>query len=99
MKFLQVTCLNYIQIPMLSGQILKRVSLNITNRMTSYKLELNFDSGSSPYLSNCDSMVFEPVVNVRVLDWWDPFFPNSDHTSTRLISSEFSSENFLDSLE
>ncbi|KAK6641372.1 hypothetical protein RUM44_013081 [Polyplax serrata] len=94
-KVLKVTCLNYIILPMLSGQVLSSVSLNVGQGMTYHKLQLNFGTGPCPNMST-QAMILEPVVNVQILDWWHPSFPHSDGLNTNFYSLETAAQQFDD---
>lgn len=81
---LQVTCLNFVALPMVMGLSLCSVSLIVSQGILHYRLQLVFGSdhlcytASRPSISSldCVTVVLDPVVNVRVLDWWHPMYPH-----------------------
>nr|CAD7262624.1 unnamed protein product [Timema shepardi] len=85
-KVLQVTCLNYISIPVVLGLTLCSVSLTLSQGLRFHRLQLLFGSEHSCYTLGSSSslggspVVLDPVVNVRVLDWWHPLYPHSAST-------------------
>nr|CAD7453744.1 unnamed protein product [Timema tahoe] len=86
-KVLQVTCLNYISIPVVLGLTLCSVSLTLSQGLRFHRLQLLFGSEHSCYTLGSSSslggspVVLDPVVNIRVLDWWHPLYPHSASTS------------------
>lgn len=84
-KVLQVTCLNYVAIPMVMGLSLCSVSLTLSQGVRHHRLQLAFGSGHMcyPNITSLDSItvVLDPVVNVRVLDWWHPLYPHAAGSS------------------
>ncbi|XP_021936497.1 transmembrane protein 183 isoform X2 [Zootermopsis nevadensis] len=88
-KVLQVTCLNYVAIPMVMGLSLCSVSLTMSQGMRHYRLQMSFGSGhmcytvGKPNISSldCSTVVLDPVVNIRVLDWWHPMYPHASVTT------------------
>jgi len=69
---------------MVMGLSLCSVSLTISQGMRHHRLQLVFGSGhmchtaGKPNIASLDSstVVLDPVVNVRVLDWWHPMYPH-----------------------
>ncbi|KAJ9578673.1 hypothetical protein L9F63_005097 [Diploptera punctata] len=88
-KVLQVTCQNYVAIPMVMGLTLCSVSLTLSQGLQSHRLQLVFGSGHMCYMAgrpstsslDCSTIVLDPVINMRVLDWWHPMYPH-DATTT-----------------
>lgn len=88
-RVLQVTCLNFVEIPMVMGLSLCSVSLTVSQGMRHHRLQLVFGSGhmchtaGRPNIASLDSstVVLDPVLNVRVLDWWHPMYPHSAGTT------------------
>lgn len=86
-KVLQVTCLNYIAIPMVMGLSLFSVSLTLARGMRHHRLNLAFVSdhmcytAGKPNISDTSTVTLDPVINVRVLDWWHPMYPHATHTN------------------
>ncbi|KAL0276496.1 UNVERIFIED_CONTAM: hypothetical protein PYX00_004054 [Menopon gallinae] len=87
-KVLQVTCLNFIPLPMISGQILNGVSMTLSEGMRYHKLQLIFGCGPSPCMNTSSLIVLDPVLNVRILDWWHPLYPHSDGLNNTMYSNE-----------
>ncbi|XP_075227126.1 transmembrane protein fates-shifted [Lycorma delicatula] len=76
-KVLQVTCMNYVPTPMVLGQTLLSVSLTLDQAMRC-KLQLVFGSGPRCAIeAGSIRVVLNPVMKVRVLDWWHPLYPHS----------------------
>ncbi|XP_066999803.1 putative transmembrane protein 183BP [Anabrus simplex] len=80
-KVLQVTCLNYIPHPLVLGQTLCNVTMTLSHGLCSYRMRLEFGSGPLCYNDNSNTLVFDPVVNVKVLDWWHPLYPHNSSMS------------------
>ncbi|PSN35387.1 Transmembrane protein 183 [Blattella germanica] len=82
----QVTCRNYIALPMVMGLTLCSVSLT---GIRHHRLQLSFGSGHMCFTAgkpntsslDCSTVVLDPVVNVRVLDWWHPNYPHAANTT------------------
>nr|CAI5836901.1 unnamed protein product [Callosobruchus analis] len=75
---LQVTCKDFIAIPPVLGQVLISVSVTLSSGLRYNRLQLDFGSAISAYRksdSNCTSIILEPVVNYKILDWWHPQYP------------------------
>nr|CAH7752734.1 unnamed protein product [Callosobruchus chinensis] len=75
---LQVTCKDFIAIPPVLGQVLISVSVTLSSGLRYNRLQLDFGSAISAYQksnSNCTSIILEPVVNYKILDWWHPQYP------------------------
>lgn len=71
---------------MISGQVLSSVSLTLSQGLRYHRLQLSFGSGPFPSMSNIP-IILDPVVNVRVLDWWHPSFPHSDGLNNSMFSN------------
>ena len=71
---------------MISGQVLSGVALTLSQGLRYHRLQLSFGSGPFPSMSNIP-IVLDPVVNVRVLDWWHPSFPHSDGLNNSMFSN------------
>ncbi|XP_044740602.1 transmembrane protein 183B [Chrysoperla carnea] len=94
-RVLRVTCLHYMSTPIVLGMSLASVSLTLSQGLRHQRLKLSFcssvvcSSGGMPVDSNNSSVVvLDPVVNIRVLDWWHPQYPHSGTTATHLINQE-----------
>ncbi|XP_013419476.1 transmembrane protein 183B isoform X2 [Lingula anatina] len=83
---LQVWCLNFISIPSVMGLLLKKAYLNVSQNMLNHKLKLHFgphQTVNSNVISSSDVLVtLDPVVNIKVLRWWDTLYPRSIHMSS-----------------
>jgi len=82
-KVLQVTCLNFVSTPAVMGMYLVAVSLNVGHKMHHHKLKLTFSTNSYRHsMRNQDAgnitMTFDPVSNIRVLNWWHPQYPYNE---------------------
>jgi hypothetical protein len=74
---------------MVMGLSLCSVSLTVSQGMRHHRLQLVFGSGHMchtagiPNIVSLDSstVVLDPVVNVRVLDWWHPMYPHPTGTA------------------
>lgn len=81
-RILQVTCKHLIPIAPVLGLTLTSAQLNLSAELRSYKLQLWFGSeiqSCNRQQGGCGNtlIVLEPVVNVKVLDWWHPLYPHS----------------------
>ncbi|XP_067655626.1 transmembrane protein 183-like isoform X1 [Haliotis asinina] len=76
-RILQVTVQNFVSIPMVMGLVLSKVYLTISAQMRYYRLRMLFDTNLQGGNSNSAEMIvdLDPVVNIRVLPWWDPKYP------------------------
>ena len=79
----QVTCLNFVSTPAVMGMYLVAVSLNVGHKMHHHKLKLTFSTNSYRHsMRNQDAgnitMTFDPVSNIRVLNWWHPQYPYNE---------------------
>lgn len=84
-RILQVSCPHFVPIPLVLGLTLTAVSLTLSQGFRHHRLQMAFGSGLS-YMSrpvdssSCVEVVLDPVINVRVLDWWHPLYPHSQTT-------------------
>jgi hypothetical protein len=81
-RILQVTCKHLIPIAPVLGLTLTSAQLNLSSELRSYKLQLWFGSEiqrskPSPDGNGNILIILEPVINVKVLDWWHPLYPHS----------------------
>ncbi|KAJ8961803.1 hypothetical protein NQ318_021406 [Aromia moschata] len=77
-RVLQVTCKHFIGIPPVIGQVLTSVSLTLSEGFRHHRLQLSFGTGinyghRSADGASCSTIILDPVINYRVLDWWHPF--------------------------
>lgn len=92
-RILHVKCTNFIPVPLVQGLTLNSVSLTLSQGFTHQRLQLVFGSGvrstSSPLVDGHSSNVIllDPVINVRVLDWWHPLYPYN-HNIEHLLCQE-----------
>ncbi|KAF7269846.1 hypothetical protein GWI33_017129 [Rhynchophorus ferrugineus] len=96
-RALEVTCLRGNVIPPVLGLTLASAALvpSVDNQYRYHKLQLGFRSGIG---SSQIYAVLEPVVKVRILDWWHPEFPHN-HNMEKLPSQNLRSENKLSPLK
>lgn len=90
-QVLQVISRNFISIqPSIMGQILIGTLLQLSLGLKNHKLKLIFNpqrvGTEKSMLSTGTTVVIDPVLSVKVLDWWDPKYP---YTSKSKNSSEF----------
>lgn len=84
-RLLQVTCLHFIAVPLVLGLTLTSVSLTLSQGFRHHRLQLGFSSGvhTCSYNalggSNNTTIILDPVINVKVLDWWHPLYPHDDN--------------------
>ncbi|KAF5298971.1 hypothetical protein FQR65_LT09520 [Abscondita terminalis] len=80
-RILQVTCLHFIAVPFVQGLTLKSASLTLSQGFRHHRLQLGFGSAIHTYSynnlggSNSTVIILDPVVSVKVLDWWHPHYP------------------------
>ncbi|EEZ99147.1 transmembrane protein 183 [Tribolium castaneum] len=90
-RILQVTCKHLIPIAPVLGLTLTSAQLNLSSELRSYKLQLWFGSeiqSCKPLSTGGNTLIIlEPVINVRVLDWWHPLYPHS-HNLEYLCNQE-----------
>ncbi|XP_050411252.1 putative transmembrane protein 183BP isoform X1 [Patella vulgata] len=74
---LQVTCTHFLSVPIVMGMVLNRVFLTVSGQgMRYHTLRLMFDSRYQHQSMNSGTaLVLDPVINVRVIPWWDPKYP------------------------
>lgn len=82
-RVLQVTCLNFVSVPAVMGMYLSTVSLTVGHKMHHHKLKVTFSNTSyRRSMRHQDiggtAITFDPVSNIRVLDWWHPQYPTND---------------------
>ncbi|XP_041367420.1 transmembrane protein 183-like [Gigantopelta aegis] len=76
-RIMEIQCQNFASIPMVMGMVLSHVCLTVSARMRHYRLRLLFDSilqqGNQ---SSAERIVdLDPVVNIRIVPWWDTKYP------------------------
>lgn len=92
-RILHVKCTNFIPVPLVQGLTLNSVSLTLAQGFTHQRLQLVFGSGirstSTSVLDGSSSniILLDPVINVRVLDWWHPRYPHN-HNIEHLLCQE-----------
>lgn len=90
-RILQVVSNQFIPVPPIVGQTLHEAALTLAHGLKNHKLHLKFGSGIKVRGVHLDGtlVVLDPVINVRILDWWHPLYPhnnslqfllNRDHT-------------------
>ncbi|KAF5290726.1 hypothetical protein FQA39_LY14645 [Lamprigera yunnana] len=84
-QILQVTCSHFVAVPLVQGLTLKSATLTLSQGFRHHRLQLGFGSGIHTYsynsLGSCNSslVILDPVVSVKVLDWWHPHYPYSNN--------------------
>lgn len=73
---LEVYSLHFISMPVVMGLILKKVYMNVSQGMRHHKLKLHFSSlysscDKTKVTDNDDILIMDPVVNMKVVNWWD----------------------------
>lgn len=91
-RILEVSCLYFSHVPPVIGLTLTSVSLTLSSapKYRYHRLQLGFGSGitttsKSKGGADLTTVILDPVINVRVLDWWHPLYPHS-HNMEELIS-------------
>ncbi|XP_011552162.3 transmembrane protein 183A [Plutella xylostella] len=81
-KVLQVTSINFCQVPPLMGMTLSSVSVVLSPGFRHHRMQLGFNSGvhniSRDILPEC-SVVLDTVLKIAVHDWWNPKYPYFDN--------------------
>lgn len=91
-QVLQVTCKDFIPVPPVLGLTLTSVMFTLSSGFIHHKLQLGFNTGVQSCLRTTDggtgvSVILDPVINVKVLDWWHPLYPHS-HSMEHLLNQE-----------
>jgi len=81
-RILQVTCKHLVPLAPVLGLTLTSAQLNLSAKLRYYKLQMWFGSEIQSYYpstgGNGDTfIILEPVINVKVLDWWHPLYPHN----------------------
>lgn len=75
---LSVACSNFISTPLVMGQTLSQVCLNVSQNMRFHRLKLVFHSlynkGRQSATTGTE-VVLDPVISVKVFHWWHPQYP------------------------
>ncbi|CAG9769126.1 unnamed protein product [Ceutorhynchus assimilis] len=97
-KVLRVTCLHHHHIqPQIIGLSLKSASVNLsrgmwTTKCQHQKLQLVFGTksymGTSQSGADCTLVLLDPVINIRVFDWWHPLYPYNRNELGRFSTCE-----------
>lgn len=92
-RILLVTCKDFISLPIILGYTLTSVSLNLSQGLHHHRLQLGFSSSmhSTPsVIGGKDNPIvhLDPVINIRILDWWHPLYPHVDNMDVILNVSE-----------
>ncbi|XP_064634610.1 putative transmembrane protein 183BP isoform X2 [Lineus longissimus] len=78
---MKVTCKDYVSFPVIMGMVLNKVYLNVSQNMRFHRLRLVFDTHRVKDIKQCctgTTVVLDPVLNAKILQWWDPHFPTSE---------------------
>lgn len=92
-RILQVVCLSFVPVPLVQGLTLQSTSLTLSKGFTRHRLQLVFGSGirsTVSYItdgSSCGTILLDPVIDVKVLNWWHPRYPY-DHNIELLLCQE-----------
>lgn len=92
-RILEVVCLNFVPVPLVQGLTLQSTSLTLSQGVTCNRLQLMFGSGirsTVSYLtegSSWGTILLDPVIDVKVLNWWHPRYPY-DHNIKLLLFQE-----------
>lgn len=92
-RILQVTCLHFVAVPFVQGLTLKSATLTLSQGFRHHRLQLGFGSAIHAYSynslggSNATVVILDPVVSVKVLDWWHPHYPYN-HNIEYLLNQE-----------
>ncbi|CAG9823769.1 unnamed protein product [Phaedon cochleariae] len=90
-RVLQIVCKHFIGISPLLGQVLTSASLTLSQGFRHHRLQLCFGSGVQGYRSpdgaTTSTIVLDPVINYKVLDWWHPLYPHT-HSMQCLLNHE-----------
>ncbi|XP_014675751.1 PREDICTED: transmembrane protein 183-like [Priapulus caudatus] len=80
---LSVTCCNFISLPIVMGQMLTQVCVNVSRNMRFHRVKLVFHSlyndGRQSATTGCVA-ILDPVVSIRVSHWWHPQYPMCNAT-------------------
>lgn len=84
---LQVVATNFMALPVIMGHTMQKASISVGHAMRYHKLKLIFTQQSCKLmdrhsLENGVVVVIDPVVNVRVLKWWEPEYPGNAEESS-----------------
>ena len=75
-----VTC-NFISLPIVMGYVLRKAFVSVGHAMRYHKVKLMFTQHnvlSDRYMHDHGvAVVMDPVVNLRLLYWWDPAYPGN----------------------
>ncbi|CAH0558729.1 unnamed protein product [Brassicogethes aeneus] len=91
-QILQITCKHFIPVQPVLGLTLTSVHFSLSSGFLHYKLQLGFSSGIQSYTKTTDgstdvTVILDPVINVKVLDWWHPLYPYS-HNLQHLMNQD-----------
>lgn len=83
-RILEVSCLHFNHVPPVIGLTLTSVSLTLSSapKFRYHRLQLGFGSGitsNSKGFGDTTTVILDPVINIRVLDWWHPLYPHSSN--------------------
>ncbi|XP_070758771.1 transmembrane protein 183A isoform X1 [Enoplosus armatus] len=81
---LQVTTLNFIFTPVVMGMTLTLFTMNVSTDMRHHRVRLLFQDspiqrGKKRGDQGGTQVVLDPVLSVRLMDWWHPQYPSSTY--------------------
>ncbi|KAK2575856.1 hypothetical protein KPH14_007230 [Odynerus spinipes] len=79
-KLLQVRCLKYSNLPLVTGLILQKVSVTLMPGLKYLRLQLGFGTSDLPNAVT-NQIILNDVTDYEVLDWWHPRYPHHDTMS------------------
>ena len=81
LSVLQVVTTYFIPLPVIMGYTLRKASISVGHAMRYHKLRLIFSQcnvQSDRYAQDSGVVaVMDPVINIRVLPWWNPAYPRN----------------------
>lgn len=82
---LQVTTLNYIFTPVVMGMTLTLFTINVSTDMRHHRVRLMFQDsplhrGKKRGDQGGTQVVLDPVLSVKLMDWWHPQYPSLPYT-------------------
>ncbi|XP_015591498.1 transmembrane protein 183A isoform X2 [Cephus cinctus] len=84
-KVLRVACAKYSMVPMVIGLTLQTVTVTLSSGYDHHKLQLGFGTACTPKNIASQLVVLDGVIEIRVLDWWSPFYPHQDMATTIVV--------------
>lgn len=79
-RVLQITCLSFIPVLSVQGLFLTSVGVTLSQGFRHNRVQLIFNTNLMHGKSTTEGTVcilLDPVINVRILDWWHPLYPHN----------------------